>query len=364
MTWPSINNNPENHSVRNLFLGLSRSRFLQHLLFWMISFRVLLEIFANSSEIQKIDFIYTLIFLLTLSVAVYINLYILIPEFFSNRKYFLYVLSVTGLLLLGSLFNQLTFNRLIDFIFPSYFFISYYSFTDILKFFLVFLIITSLLKLSKSWFILNETRQMLKEAEKEKVIAELKSLKSQVNPHFLFNSLNNIYSLVLKNSDKAPDAIIKLGDIMRYAIYRSREEWVSIAEEAGLLKDYIELQKIRTGKMSKISFSAEGLDQDVQIPPLLLLPLVENGFKHGVKGGGEAGFLEIHLGADRKFITFFMKNNKGKAEKIEKEEYRGLGLENVKRRLQLIYPGRHELDIQEDEKQYQLQLKIKLNEQD
>ncbi|MFW5821611.1 MAG: histidine kinase, partial [Bacteroidota bacterium] len=179
---------------------------LQHIVFWLISFRVVLEIFSSSSDPVKIDYIYTSVFLFTIMIPVYLNLYFFIPRLLSKRKYLLYSLSLLLLIVLFSTFNQLTFNRFIDYFFPGYYFISYYAFFDVVKFFVVFLFLTTLLKLSKAWFFVSETKQKLTEAEKQKIENELMALKSQVNPHFMFNNLNNIYSLSLKNSEKTPEA--------------------------------------------------------------------------------------------------------------------------------------------------------------
>ena len=150
---------------------------------------------------------------MTLMIPVELNLLLFIPRFLNRKKYVIYSLLFIASLLLFSLFNQLLFDQLIDHILPGYYFISYYSYFDILKFFLVFMVITTLLHLSKEWFDLNEARQRMTLLEKEKIDAELRALSNQVNPHFLFNSLNVLYSLAIKNANETPEAIIKLSDI-------------------------------------------------------------------------------------------------------------------------------------------------------
>jgi len=159
------------------------------------------------------------------------------------------------------------------------------------KFFLVFLFLTTLLKLSKAWFFVSETKQKLTEVERQKIENELKALKSQVNPHFMFNNLNNIYSLSLKNSEKTPEAIVKLGDILRYVIYEAKNDKVRLEKEIKLIKDYIDLEKLRT-RYSEINFITEDIELEIEIAPLLFLPLIENGFKHGIRGD-KKGFFEI-----------------------------------------------------------------------
>ena len=171
-------------------LPIARNSMVQHLLFWSLSFYILLNIFSGSSSFQKIDFIYTGIFLISLLVPVELNSFVFIPRFLNRRRYLIYGFLFLASLVLFSLFNQFLFNRLIDEILPGYYFISYYSYFDILKFFLIFIVVTTLLHLSKEWFELNENRQKVILLEKEKIDAELKALSNQVNPHFLFNSLN------------------------------------------------------------------------------------------------------------------------------------------------------------------------------
>ncbi len=171
------------------------------------------------------------------------------------------------------MFNQLLFNYLIDFILPGYYFISYYSFFDILKFFAIFLVLTSLLHLSKEWFELNESRHRIILLEKEKIDAELKALMNQVNPHFLFNSLNVLYSLAMKKRDETPEAILKLSDILRYVIYDSNTDFVDLESEIKLIDNFIELQSYRIGKDAKISFINEAKDTNAKVAPMLIFTL-------------------------------------------------------------------------------------------
>ncbi|MGC9344921.1 MAG: sensor histidine kinase [Bacteroidales bacterium] len=343
----------------NITRKIARIRLLQHALFWLVSFRVLLGMFSSSSEIVKIDYIYTSVFLFTLMLPVYINLYLSIPLFLSRRRYLLFAISFILLVLLFSGFNQLTFNRLIDYIFKDFYFISYFEFIDIAKYFLVFLSITTLLKLSKAWFEVAEARKKLAESQKQKIENELLALKSQVNPHFMFNSLNNIYSLALKKSDETPGAIIKLGDILRYVIYDAQEDHVTVEKELKLIRDYVDLQKIRS-RNAKVQLDVSGLREDLEIAPLLFLPLVENGFKHGIKGDLK-GWLNISFRQEGDYLFFKAENNLGTTEKIEKKKYTGIGIENVRRRLEISYPGMHEFHIFENGKSYRVELKIKLD---
>ena len=337
-----------------------RYRVLQHTLFWIVAFRILLAVFASSSKIEKIDIIYTLVFMVTLAIPVYVNLYLLIPKLLSRKHYAAYFLSVTLLLALSVLFNYMTFDRWIDHVLKGYYFISYYDFTDLAAFFISFMALTSLLKLSKAWFNLYETRQHLAEAEKEKKQAELLALKSQVNPHFLFNSLNTIYSLALNKSSLAPEAIVRLGNIMRYVIYQSKSEYVKLEEELELLKEYLALQKMRSGKKARITMETGEIDTGLEIAPLLFLPLVENAFKHGIKGETGESFLKIKMNMTGTWLNFTIENNVGHVDKVEKEEYHGLGLENVRQRLELVYPDRHTFLVTNDTAHFRVDIKLNL----
>ncbi|MBE0655189.1 MAG: sensor histidine kinase [Bacteroidales bacterium] len=331
---------------------------IQHSLFWLLSFKVLLELFSSSSDPAKIDFIYTAVFLCTILIPVYINLNLSIPLLLSRRRYLLFVISFFLLTILFSGFNQLTFNKLIDFILKDYYFISYYDFFDITRYFFVFLLLTTLIKLSKAWFSVSEARQKLAEAEKQKVENELQALKSQINPHFMFNSLNNIYALALKKSDKTPEAILKLGDIMRYVIYEAREETVKLGKEIKFMRDYIDLQKIRS-RNAKVIFTINNLDEEQIIAPLLFLPILENGFKHGIKGERE-GYLEVFVGQENGMLTFISENNRGEGNGSEKPKFKGIGIENVRRRLEISYPGKHEFFIFEDNNLFRVEMKLEL----
>lgn len=333
---------------------------LQHGVFWLFSFYVLLNIFSLSSSFQKIDFIYTAIFTASLMIPVMVNLYLLIPLLLKQGKWFFYGIAFVGALFLFSWFNQLIFNDLVDIFLPGYFFISYYSFWDVLKFFGVFLLLTTLLQLSKEWFELSRTREKMILLEREKIEAELKALSNQVNPHFLFNSLNVLYSLAVNKRDEAPEAILKLSDILRYVIYESTGEKTSLSSEVQVIKNYMDLQRFRSGENASIRFDVEGEYEELTIAPMLLLPLVENGFKHGIKGDVGPTFLAIRLQADREHLQFTVENNKGVHPEGIRNGHAGVGLNNIRSRLQLLYPGTHKLVIDDLPDRFHVSLFLEL----
>jgi len=329
---------------------------IQHIAFWLVSYYFLLRYFAYENEIFKSDLIYTGLFHLSLIVVVYINIRVLIPYFLRNNRLVLYFLLSVVLCGVGIFLNEFTFNYLTDFLFQGYFFISYYEWSDLAIFMAVYWTLSTLLKLSKAWFAIIETQQKLHQLAAEKLQAELDGLKSQVNPHFLFNALNGIYSLALDKAPQTPTAILKLADVLRYMLYESNEPTVPLDREIQSLKDYIEVQKIRLEDESVIEFIIKGNTQKARIAPLLLLPLVENGFKHGLKGDVQQQFLRLELEVNDQQIIFKCQNNKGEANELEKSS--GIGLKNVKRRLELIYPNNYTFEIEEEGEGFKVLLSI------
>lgn len=322
---------------KDLFILVLRQRWLQHLLFWGVAWYLLLRLFASSSKLLPIDYIYTFVFVLTLALSVSVNLFVLIPFFLARQRYLLYGFLLSLSVVLFAWLNMMTFSRFIDYILPGYYFISYYNYGDLLKFFVAFTLITTLLKLSKGWFLLMDTRNKLARLEKEHVQAALETLKGQINPHFLFNSLNTIYSLVLKKSETAPEMILKLSGFLRYLLYETSAGRVDLAKEISYMKDYLELQKLRSGDQASISFQVTGEPAGKQIAPLLFLPLVENSFKHGIKGETGPSFVDIIFSVGMKTIEFTARNNKGSADTLPGNDYSGIGLSNLRKRLEFIY---------------------------
>lgn len=184
----------------------------------------------------------------------------------------------------------------------------------------------------------------------ESIKAELMLLKSQVSPHFFFNTLNNLYGLVAKDAFKAQELILKLSEMMRYSIYEGPKETVTIQDETVFLKNYIELHKMRYHKQITIDFNCD-VDENRKVVPLLFIILLENAFKHGVENLRGNAYIKIHLTASQNQMHFKVENN------FEKNENKpGIGLKNLKRRLELTYPNKHKLTFSVTENIYQAQL--------
>lgn len=312
-----------------------------------------MNILKVSADIKRIDLIYTAIFHVPIFLIVYLNLKVLFPLFLEKGKYFLYGIFVLGAVVLGSGFYIVLFDKWIDYIFTEYYFIAYYSFRDISLYFAVYIFLTSLFRLARGYFRLHEI-------EKEKTLTELKALKSQINPHFLFNSLNSIYSLARKNSTQTPEKIVQLSDLMRHIIYESDVDFIPLEKEVEMVKNYIELQNLRTSEKNKIKLEVLGEIGDKKIAPLLFLPFVENSFKHGLKGGAQKIFVEIRIEVSGTILKFEIENSKGKTSEVNNLKYKGIGIGNVKKRLELIYPNSHLLKISDNKNTFKVLLQVKM----
>jgi len=202
------------------------------------------------------------------------------------------------------------------------------------------------------WFF--QQWKWLKTLESKKTKAELALLKSQINPHFFFNTLNNLYGLTMEKSDDAPKVVLKLSDLMRYTIYMGKEDLVPLKEEVDYLKNYIELHKIRYQKNVDIQFQYSNIS-DYKIAPLLYVIALENAFKHGVEKLTENAYIYINITTDAESILFEIKNN---FEKPDIKHNSGIGLDNLKQRLDLLYPKKHQLTFEKSDAVYKLSLKI------
>jgi LytS/YehU family sensor histidine kinase len=199
----------------------------------------------------------------------------------------------------------------------------------------------------------------LKEIENKQLKAELNLLKSQVNPHFLFNTLNNLYGLITQNENqKASEITLKLAELTRYLLESSKTEKVSIKRELQFLEDYLCLEKIRLSNNTDIKFDVSGIEEEMFVAPLLFIPLVENAFKHGLQTVTEKSFAHFSLAIQGDDLFFEAKNSIGK--KFQNYSTSGTGIANLKNRLQLIYPEKHQLDIENTANFYKVTLHLEL----
>lgn len=218
----------------------------------------------------------------------------------------------------------------------------------------LYLLLTVALKFSMDWY---EQKKVLQEIQVEKLQAEVNYLRSQVNPHFLFNALNNLYALTLKKSDKAPEIVLKLAEMMEYMLYESEETFVPLEKEINYLNNYLELEKIRQGNNADIRLTVQGNTEKCRIPPFLILPLVENAFKHGVSRSVHNAYLFISI-TIAEDLEIRIENNKGSIQ--QPTHNGGIGILNLRKRLELLFPGKHVLEIVDGTDKYQVYLKISL----
>lgn len=338
-----------------MFKKITSIRWVQHLAFWVLSFYVIGSYFSISSFLKLIDYIYAAFFHVPLLILVYVNIRKLIPAFFSYSRLYLFVLLNVANIGLAVLLHELIFELMIPILPVELYIVSFIDRKILAFIFFIYIVISTLLKLSKSWFLLEQ-------AEKENLSLELSALKSQVNPHFLFNTLNSIFALSLQRSKETPEVVLKLSGMLRYMLYEISDEMAPLEKEVAVMKDYLDLQKIRLDESCKISFVTNGSVEQVSIPPLLFFPLVENSFKHGLKGTSRDSFVDIALNVTAEGLYFQISNNKGQVDETESGEYGGIGIENVKKRLALIYGGRADLQITDEPTSFSVEITIRWEE--
>ena len=347
-------------SITDLFHRSKKHFIVQQGLFWLISiilFTVVLIFTRNDFHFYDIDFRMAVNIMITvafLAISVYINLLWLIPVFFNKRKFLLF-----SILEVANIFLFIFLNYFVTFFFeggrhPENFFTEFVAEFILV---LIFLIVSTLLKFMRDSIALQDVELRMKEVEKQKIEAELRALKAQVNPHFFFNTLNSLYALSLDKSDKAPELILKLSDLMRYVIYESQDELVPLGKQIEFLQSYVFLERFRSDESLDIQFKIKGNQADVKIAQLIYLAFIENSFKHCTKDKSDHPYIHIDFDleqADRVIFTvenrtdpFRLQNNNG-----------GFGLSNVKKRLELLYPGKHDLIINESLNVYRVELTI------
>lgn len=221
---------------------------------------------------------------------------------------------------------------------------------------MIFTVITTMvLKLVKQWY---SDQKTTKDLQQEQLQTELKFLKSQINPHFLFNSLNNLYALTLSKSDSAPEVVLRLSNILRYILYESNEGYVSVRKEMEHVKDYVAVEKLRLGMGVTIDIDIDDAIQDDPVEPMLFLTLVENAFKHSEDILPEKRFIRIHAKSLDTGFRFLIENTFSPSKRGS--ETGGIGLENIKKRLNLIYPNQHDIKSSTADGVYRVDLIIKL----
>jgi two-component system LytT family sensor kinase len=331
-------------------------RILIHVSFWIVVFTGFMFLYGYRNETYIDKLFLQIRFAFFEILYVYFVIYFLIPRYLLKKKTILFFgfFSVTFILTL--LLEQLTmtyFSKafststyLKSLLNPSFYWLALEN--------LFIIILASSIKFTKQWF---QNQRITEELKRKNLETELQLLKSQLNPHFLFNTLNNINSLIFIDQQKTYDTVIKLSDLMRYMIYETNTELVFLNDEIEAVKNYIELQRIRLKNHNYIDFSVKGNPNSIRVAPMLFIPFVENAFKHGKKESSENTGIQIHFEITKTKLFFSTQNQIKQKQNTEKG---GIGIENAKRRLQLLYANSHQFSIKNHNNLFTVQLTIEL----
>jgi len=335
------------------------TNFIYHAVFWLV-FYFFLVIVSQDAYPLGISMLLNIIRIIFYALAVYINLLFLFPTFLMKQQYWQYV----ALLLLSMVIIAPMEGIAMYFCIPHDHISSFAFLTNNFNsiFILTFFVASSssIYKIINDWF----THQREKaDLQNQSLKSELKYLKSQVNPHFLFNTLNSLYALTLKKSDLAPEIVLRLSEMMRYMLYECNERVVPLEKEINYIENYLELEKIRHGNKFEIKFIQNGINDHLKIAPLMFMPFIENSFKHGLHSQPDAAFVNINLDiSEDKVILQVDNSNPPVMPMSKKRKSGGVGLANVKRRLNLIYPSQHSLNIEKTPNSFHVNLEIDLNQ--
>ena len=338
------------------FETLLKKQSSYHIFFWISLYLMLIVLDQGDSlpVIMLRQFINVAFFALT----AYINIFFLFPDYIEKRNllYHVLALGITSLLItpiktLSLFLHASAFGDFQDY------FINHQKEIFLSTFFIG--ITSTFYSIVNDWL---ESQREKKELKSQTLQSELKFLKSQINPHFLFNTLNSLYALTLKKSDLAPEIVLKLSEMMRYMLYECNEREVSLSKEINYLKNYLELEKIRQGKKMNINFQITGEVSNQKIAPLMFIPFIENSFKHGISNQISNGYVNILLEIEGNEVYMTIENSKAASlPSPTGKRSGGIGLKNVRRRLNLLYPERYKLAIEEDPNTYTVKLEIDLN---
>ncbi|MFC2152443.1 sensor histidine kinase [Bacteroidota bacterium] len=343
--------------------GFTFNRVKWHILFWIayIFFYTLTPIALGDDTTIKEDLLYVLLLIPLKIFATYTLVYYFIPQYLLKRRYFIFFMIMIPLVFILGFGQRLILGVIF---YPVYYpeHLAKYGLIYLPKVFYAAIdtyfvaTVAAVIKLLKQWF---NTQQLTNSLKQEKLAAELKFLKAQIHPHFLFNTLNNLYALTLKKSSKAPEVVLKLSELLDYMLYECNVPKVTLEKEINMLENYIALEKIRYGDDLKVNFNIDDGVKGFLISPMLLLPLVENSFKHGVSSEIHEKWIEINLNANDDILEFSIENSRDSNSVGKKESYtEGIGLKNVVRRLELVYKNKHQLKIDDNGDSFKVLLTI------
>lgn len=350
--------------------GFLRSRLFRNVVLWLF---VLLQLLDNGHYQYNRVWYYLFIAISVgyIMAAVYVNNLYLLPTYFRNKKFLKYfsflllfdiVLSVSYTVIVKDILIHFPLVKLKD-ITPLAISVSpdwggASLCTNSLAYLLGYTIVQFLFTMA--WFMNNYSKQEknIAQIERKQIETELNFLKSQINPHFLFNNLNNLYALSIKKSDQTPDAILKLSSLLRYMLYESNVDMIAFSKEQEVMQAYIDLELLRLNNREHLSFVI-AFDEDHHIPPLLWMPVLENVFKYGTRIISNDYFIEFKFAIENGVLYLYSKNTyKSNFGKSSQEKVGGIGTANLRKRLALLYPNKHQIDLLQDEKYYTADIKV------
>lgn len=341
---------------KNKFLGLeTQLMLLLWVVYLVIPYLVVPERYGYSLAPSEL-----LIKTTYLVFALFSN-FVLIPRLLHESRYIQFALAITGVILFGAFLEEILLENIL---FPDTRGgeLSFRGVQWAASKIGFVLILFSTFKLIWDY---QKKQKQIAELEREKIASELKFLKSQINPHVLFNNLNNIYSYALEKSEKVPEMLLKLSDIMRYMLNDEDSQFVKLEKEIRYLEDFIELQKLRLEERGSVSMSVNGDPGNYKIAPLLLVAFVENSFKHSMQSEVDNIEIDISITIENGTLIFVSKNtfseDGGPSLQNRNGRETGIGLQNVKKRLQLIYKEKHNLEIAKQEKYFVVELSLDLS---
>ncbi len=348
-----------NMNTANPFIFSPSYRFWRHLAFWLVHIIVFTFMFRQANQNLGTQFLLSTVWALLFIIYIYPIMYLFIPQFLLKGKYGQFTLIMLLWGVGGWYWNYVCRAHVFFPIANLLHFkvgvknpwapVSFLTMNSMAGF-------ASMIVLFKYW-IKKQNDWLL--AEKDKVTAELQLLKAQVHPHFLFNTLNNIYSFSLDASPKTPQMILKLSSLLSYMLYECKANEVLLEKEIEIMKNYIDLEKERYANRLEVSINVEGDIKGKYIAPLLILPFLENAFKHGTSEQLEKPWLNMDISVKQK--TFRCKIANSKNDELIKATG-GIGIENVQKRLEYLYPGRHELKLGDEGDFFVVSLQLELNE--
>ncbi len=337
------------------------NRLLSHLVFWCLYVIFTVAIYYVQEPNLGLHVIYELASLPAKLFSVYFTLYFIVPRFLLKGKYWQAALQVGLVLVVGVLLLRIF---VLSSVYPLYFPDVENTFfpNDLSKFVspLLDLIIVTILAMVMKLLKDREKQEIDRLGrEKSNVQNELQLLKSQLHPHFLFNTLNGLYAQILNNPEVAAETVIKLSDLLRFIIYEARKTLVNLVDDLDCIKNYIALERLRYGSKLQLSFSISGTAVNKKIPPLLLLPFIENSFKHGIANDHNACWIKCAIDVSENILEMDLQNSI--APYIEEEkDTKGIGILNVRQRLKYNYQERFSLTTEKSEDSYHVNLKIPL----